>query len=142
MGRNVAEVGNKPGVTKGQTWLKTKTNIQILDTPGILWPKFEDQEVGYKLAAFGAIKDSIFHADDVALFVLKNLRKYYMNDLVKFARTSKENIENISDPDLLLAMTNVYGMRDDYDRFSLYMLQRLRKGKIGRITLDRVKNDN
>lgn len=142
VGRNVAEVGNKPGVTKGQTWLKTKTNIQILDTPGILWPKFEDQEVGYKLAAFGAIKDSIFHADDVALFVLKNLRKYYMSDLVKFARASKEDIENISDPDLLLAMTEVYGMRDDYDRFSLYMLQRLRKGKIGRITLDRLKNDN
>lgn len=142
VGRNVAEVGNKPGVTKGQTWLKTKTNIQILDTPGILWPKFEDQEVGYKLAAFGAIKDSIFHADDVALFVLKNLRKYYMSDLVKFARASKEDIEKINDPDLLLAMTEVYGMRDDYDRFSLYMLQRLRKGKIGRITLDRIKNDN
>lgn len=137
VGRNVAEVGNKPGVTKGQTWLKTKTNIQILDTPGILWPKFEDQEVGYKLAAFGAIKDSIFHADDVALYVIKSMRKYYMNDLVKFARCSKEQVENISDPDLLLAMTEVYGMRDDYDRFALYMLQRLRKGKIGRITLDR-----
>ncbi|RVU71820.1 MULTISPECIES: ribosome biogenesis GTPase YlqF [Lactobacillus] len=138
VGRNVAEVGNKPGVTKGQTWLKTKTNIQILDTPGILWPKFEDQEVGFKLAAFGAIKDTIFHADDVALFVLKNLRKYYLSNLVKFARSSKEEVENISDTDLLLAMTNVYGMRDDYDRFSLYMLQRLRKGKIGRITLDRL----
>lgn len=138
VGRNVAEVGNKPGVTKGQTWLKTKFNIQILDTPGILWPKFDDQEVGYKLAAFGAIKDTVFHADDVALFVLKNLRKYYLSDLVKFARTSKNEIANINDPDLLLAMTQVYGMRDDYDRFSLYMLQRLRKGKIGRISLDRL----
>lgn len=138
VGKNVAAVGNKPGVTKGQSWLKTKVNIQILDTPGILWPKFEDQEVGFKLAAFGAIKDTIFHADDVALFVLKNLRKYYLNDLVKFARCPKEKIDNISDPDLLLAMTQVYGMRDDYDRFSLYMLQRLRKGKIGRITLDRL----
>lgn len=137
VGRNVAQVGNKPGVTKGQTWLKTQDNIQILDTPGILWPKFEDQEVGYKLAAFGAIKDTIFHADDVALFVLENLRKYYLADLVKFARCSEENISKISDTDLLLAMTQVYGMRDDYDRFSLYMLQRLRKGKIGRITLDR-----
>lgn len=138
VGRNVAEVGNKPGVTKGQSWLKAQSNIQILDTPGILWPKFEDQEVGYKLAAFGAIKDSIFHADDVALFLLRNLRKYYLSDLVKFARCPKENIEKIQDPDLLLAMTSVYGMRDDYDRFSLYMLQRLRKGKIGRISLDRI----
>lgn len=138
VGRNVAEVGNKPGVTKGQSWLKTKTNIQILDTPGILWPKFEDQNVGYKLAAFGAIKDTVFHADDVALFVLKNLRKYYLADLVKFARSTKEQIAKINDPDLLLAMTQMYGMQEDYDRFSLYMLQRLRKGKIGRISLDRI----
>lgn len=137
VGRNVAEVGNKPGVTKGQSWLKTKTNIQILDTPGILWPKFKDEKVGYKLAAFGAIKDSIFHADDVAIFVLNYLRKYYLRNLIKFARSSKEEIEKINNTDLLLAMTELYGMRDDYDRYSLYMLQRLRKGKIGRITLDR-----
>lgn len=137
VGRNVAAVGNKPGVTKGQTWLKTQTNIQILDTPGILWPKFEDQEVGYKLAAFGSIKDSIFSADDVALFLLANLRKNYLSDIAKFARSNKEQIQQINDTDLLLALTEEYGMRDDYDRFSLYLLQRLRKGKIGRITLDR-----
>lgn len=137
VGRNAAAVGNKPGVTKGQTWLKTQTNIQILDTPGILWPKFEDQEVGYKLAAFGSIKDSIFSADDVALFLLANLRKNYLSDIAKFARSNKEQIQQINDTDLLLALTEEYGMRDDYDRFSLYLLQRLRKGKIGRITLDR-----
>ena len=138
VGHNVARVGNTPGVTKGQSWLKTPSNIQILDTPGILWPRFDDQKVGYKLAAFGAIKDSVFHADDVALFVLKNLRQHYLKDLIKFSRSTKGEIEKISDPDLLLAMTEVYGMRDDYNRFSLYMLQRLRKGKIGRITLDRI----
>lgn len=137
VGRNVAAVGNKPGVTKGQTWLKAQSNIQILDTPGILWPKFEDQEVGYKLAAFGAIKDSIFSADDVALFLLSKLRKHYLKDMAKFARSSKEQIGKINDSDLLLALTEEYGMREDYDRFSLYLLQRLRKGKVGRITLDR-----
>ena len=136
VGRNAAIVGDKPGVTKGQSWLKTKTNIQILDTPGILWPKFEDQKVGYKLAACGAIKDNIFHADDVALFVIKFLREHYLPNLVKFSRLTKENLEKLSDPDLLLDMTNTYGMRDDYDRFSQFMLQRLRKGKIGRITFD------
>lgn len=138
VGRNVAQVGNKPGVTKGQTWLRTKTNIQILDTPGILWPKFEDQTVGLKLAAFGAIKDDIFSADDVALFLLANLRQNYLDNLCKFARTSKDKLVNINDTDLLLALTEEYGMRDDYDRFSLYLLQRLRKGKVGRITLDRI----
>lgn len=137
VGRNVAEVGNKPGVTKGQRWLKTSANIQVLDTPGILWPKFSDQTVGYKLAAFGAIKDSIFHADDVALYVLERLREYYLKDLIKFSKLNSADIENLSDANILLAMTGKYGMRDDYDRFSLFMLQRLHKGAIGRITLDR-----
>ena len=138
VGRNVTQVGNKPGVTKGQNWLKTADNIQILDTPGILWPKFEDQTVGLKLAALGAIKDTVFSADDVALFLLAKLRKHYLNDLSKFARTSKAEIQHINDTDLLLALTEEYGMRDDYDRFSMYLLQRLRKGKVGRITLDRL----
>lgn len=136
-GRNVAQTGNKPGVTKGQHWLRTNSNIQILDTPGILWPKFEDEQVGYKLAALGAIKDSVFPADDVALFLLKILRKYYVADLCRFARINKEDLHKIADTDLLLAMTQLYGMRDDYDRFSLYLLQRLRKGKLGRISLER-----
>ncbi len=154
VGRNVAEVGNKPGVTKGQRWLKTNANIQVLDTPGILWPKFSDQEVGYKLAAFGAIKDSVFHADDVALFVLKNLREFYAAFFVmilvppistEFISTEEGDLyklhlfkmADIADPDLLLSKNEKYGIRDDYDRFSLFMLQKLRKGAIGRITLDR-----
>ena len=136
VGRNAAIVGDKPGVTRGQSWLKTKTNVQILDTPGILWPKFSDQEVGYKLAACGAIKADVFHPDDVALFVIEFLKQNYQKDLAKFAQATSEELENMSNPDLLLAMTNKYGIRDDYDKFSLFMLQRLRKGKLGRITFD------
>lgn len=142
VGRNVAVTGDRPGVTKGQAWLKTPYGIQILDTPGILWPKFEDQDVGYKLAAFGAIKDTIFHADDVALFAIRQLRQSYPAYLAKFANCSKDKLENIGDTDLLLAMTQNNGMRDDYDRFSLFMLQRLRKGKLGRISLDRPSANN
>ena len=142
VGRNVTMTGDRPGVTKGQAWLKTPYGIQILDTPGILWPKFEDQDVGYKLAAFGAIKDTIFHADDVALFVIRQLRQYYPAYLAKFANCTKDELENIGDTDLLLAMTQNNGMRDDYDRFSLFMLQRLRKGKLGRISLDRPSANN
>lgn len=137
VGRNAAIVGDKPGVTKGQSWLKTSnSSVQILDTPGILWPKFSDQEVGYKLAACGAIKDNIFHADDVAMFLIKFLREHYQRDLSTFARLNETELEQFNDVDLMLAMTQKYGMRDDYDRFSIYMLQRFRKGKIGRITLD------
>lgn len=136
VGRNATIVGDKPGVTRGQNWLKTDTNIQILDTPGILWPKFDDRNIGLKLAACGAIKDSVFHADDVSIFVLKYLREQYLNLLVDFCKTSAEKIEKINDIDLLLAMTQLFGMRDDYERFSIFFLQRLRKGKIGRITFD------
>ncbi|WP_297820164.1 ribosome biogenesis GTPase YlqF [uncultured Lactobacillus sp.] len=136
VGRNAAIVGDKPGVTKGQSWLKTKTNVQILDTPGILWPKFSDQTVGYKLAACGAIKEDIFHADDVALFVIKFLKENYTKYLENFSRLSINQINDLPDPDLLLEMTQNYGMRDDYERFSKFMLLRLRKGKIGRITFD------
>ncbi|QNQ82353.1 ribosome biogenesis GTPase YlqF [Lactobacillus sp. PV037] len=137
VGRNAAIVGDKPGVTKGQSWLKTSdSSIQILDTPGILWPKFSDQEVGYKLAACGAIKDNVFHADDVALFLINFLKEHYLSDLVKFSRLDKDQLESLSDVDAMLEMTKMYGMRDDYERFSLYMLQRFRKAKIGRITLD------
>ena len=100
---------------RGQSWLKTKTNVQILDTPGILWPKFSDQEVGYKLAACGAIKADIFHPDDVALFVIEFLKQNYRDDLVKFARISSEEMDSLSNPDLLLALTNKYGKPSEND---------------------------
>lgn len=134
-GKKRTVTGNKPGVTQQLLWLKTSFGIQILDTPGILWPKFDDQQVGLKLAACGAIKDTVFASDDVALFVLDFLCQHYAKQLAKFARV--EISEDESSPDLLLAMTAKYGMRDDYERFSLFMLQQLRKGKLGRITLDR-----
>ncbi|KRL63584.1 ribosome biogenesis GTPase YlqF [Lactobacillus psittaci] len=138
VGRNVAIVGDRPGVTKGQTWLKTSQNVQILDTPGILWPKFEDQKVGYRLAALGAIKESVFHADDVALFVMDYLRQNYLKNLVEFSRLPEADVVNLPLPELLLEMTKKYGMRDDYDRMSMFLLNQLRKGRLGKINLEKV----
>lgn len=69
--RNIAQTGNKPGVTKQQQWIKVGNSLQLLDTPGILWPKFEDEEVGKKLSLTGAIKDSIVHLDEVAIYGLQ-----------------------------------------------------------------------
>ena len=66
--KNIAKTGNTPGVTKAQQWIKVGKELELLDTPGILWPKFEDQEVGLKLALTGAIKDAILNLQDVALF--------------------------------------------------------------------------
>lgn len=139
VGRNVAIVGDRPGVTKGQSWLKTSESVQILDTPGILWPKFEDQVVGFRLAALGSIKESVFHADDVALFVMEYLKENYFKSLVKFSRLSEQSVNDLPLPELLLAMTEKYGMRDDYEKMSLFLLNQLRKGRLGRINLEKVE---
>ena len=76
-GKKIAVVGNKPGVTKGQQWLKTNKDLEILDTPGILWPKFEDEEVALKLALTGAIKDQLLPMDEVTIFGLNYFKKHY-----------------------------------------------------------------
>ncbi len=81
VGRKVAEVGNRPGVTKGLVWLNTKHNIILLDTPGILWPKLEQQEVALNLASFSAIKTEILDENEVAVHILKKLNKYYPDKL-------------------------------------------------------------
>ncbi|MDE7490090.1 50S ribosome-binding GTPase, partial [Streptococcus agalactiae] len=76
-GKKIAVVGNKPGVTKGQQWLKSNKELEILDTPGILWPKFEDELVGLKLALTGAIKDQLLPMDEVTIFGLNYFKTYY-----------------------------------------------------------------
>lgn len=81
VGKKVASVGNKPGITKGLTWLNTPYNITLLDTPGILWPKLEQQEVALNLAAFSAIKTEILDENEVAVHILKKLNKYYPTKL-------------------------------------------------------------
>ena len=81
VGRRVAEVGNRPGVTKGLVWLKTKHHIILLDTPGILWPKLEQKEVALNLASFSAIKTEVLDENEVAVHILKKLNKYYPDKL-------------------------------------------------------------
>lgn len=81
VGKKVVTVGNKPGITKGLTWLKTPHNIMLLDTPGILWPKLENNEVALNLAAFFSIKTEILDVNEVAVHILNKLNKYYPNKL-------------------------------------------------------------
>ncbi len=79
VGRASAKTGNKPGVTKGNQWIRISNDLNLLDTPGILWPKFEDQTVGYKLAFIGSINDNILDINDIAFELIKYLQKYYCN---------------------------------------------------------------
>lgn len=75
--KKIAKTGDRPGITKQQQWIKVKKDFELLDTPGILWPKFEEEVVGYRLAAIGTIKDQLLPIEDVAAFVIQHLKKYY-----------------------------------------------------------------
>lgn len=135
--KNVAATGNRPGVTTGQQWLRSSAQLELLDTPGVLWPKFATERQGTLLALTGAIKDSLFAKDDVALFALHYLRKNRLAELMSRYRLSKEDVdETVSDPDLLLTITQKMGFRDDYDRASERLIFELRKGKLGGISLE------
>lgn len=134
-GKKIAVVGNKPGVTKGQQWLKTNKELEILDTPGILWPKFEDDIVGLKLALTGAIKDQLLPMDEVTIFGLNFFKEHYPERL-------KERFKGIDleadAPQMIMEMTQKLGFRDDYDRFYQLFVKDVRDGKLGRYTLDLV----
>lgn len=137
-GKKIAVVGNKPGVTKGQQWLKSNKDLEILDTPGILWPKFEDQEVGLKLALTGAIKDQLLPMDEVTIFGLNYFKQYYPERLKE--RYKGIELENEA-PEIIMNLTQKLGFRDDYDRFYNLFVKDVRDGKLGLYTLDRVEAD-
>ncbi|MEE3362833.1 MAG: ribosome biogenesis GTPase YlqF [Anaerovoracaceae bacterium] len=138
-GRKSAQVGNRPGVTKGKQWLTMKNGMQILDTPGILWPKFEDQEVGLHLAFCGAIKDEIMDIGDLAFELLKVLTAEYPDMLA-----GRYKLDDVSG-DALAVMESIAEKRGfimsggvcDYERTARTVLDEFRKGMIGRITLEK-----
>lgn len=132
-GKKIAVVGNKPGVTKGQQWLKSNKDLEILDTPGILWPKFEDEVVGLKLALTGAIKDQLLPMDEVTIFGINYFKQHYANRLLE--RYKGINLDEEA-PEIIMTMTQKLGFRDDYDRFYNLFVKDVRDGKLGRYTLD------
>lgn len=97
--KNIARTGNKPGVTKAQQWIKVGKTLELLDTPGILWPKFEDQEIGYKLALTGAIKDDLLQMEEIAGYGLRFLENHYPDRLqtwLKVETVSEDPIETLA----------------------------------------------
>ena len=138
-GRKGAKTGNKPGVTKCKQWIKLKGNIELLDTPGILWPKFEDKQVALNLAFTGAIKDTILDTETLAFKLIEKIMK--INSALLENRYEIE----ISKEDTALEVMEKIGARrgciirggeTDYARVSSIILDEFRSGTIGRITLD------
>lgn len=143
-GRKIAATGDKPGVTKGQQWIKTGGDLELLDTPGILWPKFEDQTVGMRLAATGAIKEEILHPEEIAFFTIRAVAQAYPGALTE--RYELDIPADLSEPDEVVKLLEdvgrkrgcvVSGGRVDLVKASSAFLRELRAGKLGRITLER-----
>ena len=139
-GKRSAVTGDKPGVTKGKQWLTLPTGMQQLDTPGILWPKFEDPDVGLNLAFCGSIKDDILGVQDLGFELIRVLGERYPDKLqerYKLDEISEQAIENMDN----IAMKRGFlmsGKRIDYERTGRTVLDEFRGGKIGRITLETV----
>ena len=138
-GKRSAQTGDRPGVTKGKQWLTLSNGMQLLDTPGILWPKFEDPNEGLNLAFCGSIKDDILGVQDLGFELIKYLAREYPNMLIERYRLdeiSEEPIENMDNIALKRGFI-LSGKRIDYERTGRIVLDEFRGGVIGRITLEK-----
>ncbi len=140
-GKNCAKTGNKPGVTKGKQWIRLNKNLELLDTPGILWPKFDDQTIGTHLAFIGSMNDHILDISELAYQLIKLLNHLYPNVI-----RERYSIEGNDDP--LQVMYQIAeargckrkGNQPDLEKTSGLLLDDFRNGKLGRITLERAED--
>ena len=138
-GKAAAKTGNKPGVTKGAQWIRLNKQVELLDTPGILWPKFEDQSVGMNLAYTGAVRDEIMDIETLACHLMAYLGKHYPASLLERYKVEVE--EEDSGYDLLMKAGKkrgfvVRGGEIDTERMAKILLDEFRGGKLGRFTLE------
>lgn len=136
-GKSCAKTGNKPGVTKGKQWIRLNKNVELLDTPGILWPKFEDQSVGLKLAFIGSIKDEILQTEELAAELIKFMNQSYPGVLEeKYNVASEEDayamLRAIADSRHCLLKGNEL----DTEKAAALLLDDFRSGRLGRLTLE------
>lgn len=137
--KNIAKTGNTPGVTKAQQWIKVGKELELLDTPGILWPKFDDQTVGLKLAVTGAIKDTLLNMYEISSFALQYLEKEYPNRLQE-----RYKIEDF--PEDIVELFNqigkfrgclMGGAEVDYDKVAELVIREIRMEKLGPLTFEK-----
>ncbi|MDD3796839.1 MAG: ribosome biogenesis GTPase YlqF [Lachnospiraceae bacterium] len=136
-GKACAKTGNKPGVTKGKQWIRLNKNVELLDTPGILWPKFEDQLIGLKLALIGSIRDELLNAEELALWLIHYLKENYRGSLQK----RYECEEQSDDLQTLIAIAEnrscrLKGNELDLPKAAALLLDDFRNGRLGKISLE------
>ena len=141
---NIAKTGDKPGVTKSKQWIKTSIGIELLDTPGVLWPKFEDDNTALNLAFTGAIKDEIMDIEELALKLVERLQNTYGKELKERYKLNEifENPIDTLDAIGKKRGTLISGGQIDYNRLAVILLDEFRGGKIGKISLESPLEEN
>lgn len=139
-GKACAKTGNKPGVTKGKQWIRLNKGLELLDTPGILWPKFEDQQVGLRLAFIGSIKDEIMNLEELAAELISFMQDAYPGVLAeKYTINEKQNSYSVLEAIAESRHCLVRGNELDTAKVAGMLLDDFRNGRLGRITLEFVK---
>lgn len=143
-----AEVGNRPGVTKQKQWVRISSNIELLDTPGVLWPKFENEDIALKLAYTGTIKDEVIDKENIAYNLIKYLAKNNRKEFFDRYKLTEQDFNSIiPEEDETINLMNIIakkrgaiisGGEVDYEKISSIILNDFRTGKIGRISLEKV----
>lgn len=150
--KNTAQVGNKPGVTRQKQWIRIDEGIELMDTPGVLWPKFESEEVGLHLAFTGSIKDDILEKTEIAYQLLSFLIKEYLQNIIDRYKLDENIVKEILNSDeeenmkVVAIMEDIAkkrgailsGGRIDYEKVSGIILDEFRSGKIGKITIEKI----
>lgn len=136
-GKACTKTGNKPGVTKGKQWIRLNKNVELLDTPGILWPKFEDQTVGLRLAFIGSIKDEILNAEELAMELIGFLKNKY-SGILKEKYQTEETEDNFACLKSIAESRHclVRGNELDTEKAARILLDDFRNGRLGKITLE------
>ena len=137
VGKKAVNVGNKPGITKNLEWIRINDKLELLDTPGILWPKFNDSTIAYNLASMTAIKEEILDIEDISIYIIKTMFKLYPDNIIsRYGVNDDEDIVNILDG-IGKKIGAVRNGEVDYDRVFTKVLRDLRDGYLGKITFDR-----
>ena len=150
--KNSAQVGNKPGVTRQKQWIRINENIELLDTPGVLWPKFESEDIGLKLAYTGTIKDDVIEIIEIGFNLLKYLVNNYQENLIKRYKLDESQFEQIvnkeiEENDKILEIMDYIGKKRgaiisggkvDQEKVARIILDDFRSGKLGKITLESI----
>lgn len=139
--KKLAKIGDRPGITKGQQWIRIADGIDLLDTPGILWHKFQDEKIGYRLALTGAIKDELLYFDDLAIFLINYFIENYPESIVNRYNVDIRSGEAVEIIEKIAIKRGclLSGGRVDFDRAAELIIRELRSGLLGRYCLENPK---